>query len=203
MEGSIVGEISFIANRIQASIDTKAAIAHDDALLGAIQTASSAIVDRLGAGGRVFFAGNGGSAADAQHLAAELVGRFYLERKGLSAEALSTNTSIITAIANDYSFESIFARQIEAGARPRDVFVGLSTSGNSQDIVLATRACKVKGVYAIALTGRGGGALRGIADILIDVPSTDTPRIQEAHILIGHIMCEIVERELFGVAANE
>jgi len=157
---------------------------------------ADALATSLRRGGQVFFFGNGGSAADAQHLAAELVGRYYLERRPLAATALSVNTSALTAIGNDYSFEEVFARQLEAAGRPGDVAVGLSTSGNSPNVVEALRVARLKGMVTVALTGGGGGAVRNMADHWLPAPSEDTPRIQEAHILIGHIVCELVERAL-------
>jgi D-sedoheptulose 7-phosphate isomerase len=145
----------------------------------------------------VFFAGNGGSAADAQHLAAELESRFYLEREALASEALNTNTSVITAIGNDYNFDRIYARQIEANASRDDIFVGLSTSGNSVNIIEALVTSAANGLKTIGFTGESGGKMESLCCIIIKVPSNDTPRIQESHIMIGHIICEIVERELF------
>lgn len=147
-------------------------------------------------GGRVFFAGNGGSAADAQHLAAELVGRYYLNRTALSAEALTVNSSALTAIANDYGFDSPFTRVLEGNGRRGDIFVGLSTSGNSPNIVKALRTAQTMGITAIGFTGEQTGKMDEFCDILLKIPETDTPRIQEGHILAGHIICEIVEREM-------
>jgi len=142
--------------------------------------------------------GNGGSAADAQHIAAELVGRYYLDRRPLPAEALTVNASSVTAIGNDYDFNQIFSRQVEALGNSEDVAVGISTSGNSVNVIRGVQAAKRKGLITAALTGEGGGSLKGEVDYCICVPSKDTPRIQEAHILIGHILCELVERALFG-----
>ena len=141
-----------------------------------------------------------GSAADAQHLAAELVSKFYLERKGLASEALNANTSILTAIGNDYDFNRVFARQLEANARKGDVFVGLSTSGNSANILEALSYCKNNGVLSIGFTGETGGKMNDLCDLMLKVPAKDTPRVQESHIMIGHILCELVEKELFGNA---
>ena len=147
--------------------------------------------------GKVLICGNGGSAADSQHIAGELVGRFKLERPALAAIALSTDTSIITAWANDYNFESVFARQVQAYAKENDILLGISTSGNSKNVVQAFEMGKRIGTCNISLTGEGGGKLKELSDICLDVPSTDTPRIQEAHMLIYHIVCDLVEKKLF------
>ena len=152
----------------------------------------------LRGGHRLFLFGNGGSAADAQHIASELVGRYKLERGGLPAYALTANTSSLTAIGNDYSFDVVFARQLEALGSSGDVAVGISTSGNSRNVLLAIEAAKNKGLVSVGLTGRGGGQLKGLVDRCICVPSEETPRVQEAHILIGHLLCEMIETELFG-----
>ena len=149
-------------------------------------------------GNKVIWFGNGGSAADAQHLACELVSRFYFERKALASIALTTNTSELTAIANDYSFEQIFSRQIEALVNSGDVVIGISTSGNSPNVIEGIRTAKKLGAITIAFTGATGGKLQGIADYLLTVPSDDTPHIQESHIMIGHVLCYLVEKELFG-----
>ncbi|HUX66472.1 MAG TPA: D-sedoheptulose 7-phosphate isomerase [Terriglobales bacterium] len=149
-------------------------------------------------GGKAIFCGNGGSAADAQHLAAEFVGRYLAERRPLPALALNANSSAVTAIGNDYGYEHAFARQLEALARPGDVVVGITTSGNSANIVEALRRGRALGLATVGLTGEGGGKLRAVADILLDVSSQETPRIQECHILIGHCLCQAVEQALFG-----
>lgn len=148
-------------------------------------------------GGKALFFGNGGSAADSQHLAAEFVGRYLQERRSLPALALTANSSITSAIGNDYGYEKVFARQIQAWARPGDVAVGLSTSGNSANVVAALVAARERGARTIALTGAGGGKMAAVCDVLLDVPSRDTPRIQEVHILMGHTLCQAVERALF------
>ncbi len=189
---------SSIQSIIQRSIDVKQKIINDDQLIIAIKTASDAIINCYKAKGKVLFCGNGGSAADAQHLAAELSGRLYLDRAPLSAEAMHVNTSYITAVANDYSYDEIYARYINGLANSGDVLVGLSTSGNSINILKAFETARAKGLVTIALTGSSGGKLKDACDLLINVPSTDTPRIQEAHITIGHIICEIVEKALFA-----
>jgi D-sedoheptulose 7-phosphate isomerase len=156
------------------------------------------LVTSYRAGGAMILFGNGGSAADAQHIAAELLGRFTLDRAGLPAHALNVNTSALTAIANDFDFDAVFARQVAAIGRPGDVAVGLSTSGNSRNVIAAVRAAKERGMVTVGLTGAGGGQLMQEADHCLCVPSSDTPRIQECHILVGHIWCEIIERALSG-----
>ena len=158
------------------------------------------VIDSLNRGNKVIFCGNGGSAADAQHLTAEFTGRFFLERRPLPAIALNTNVSAITAIANDYGYDEIFLRQTQALAQTGDVLVGISTSGNSKNIVKAFEYANSIGVTTVGFTGKSGGKMKELADILINVPSDCTPRIQEAHITIGHIMCEIVEQDLFADA---
>jgi D-sedoheptulose 7-phosphate isomerase len=155
------------------------------------------MADVLRAGGRVFFFGNGGSAADAQHLAAELVGRFALERRALPAMALSVNTSVVTAIGNDYGYEQVFSRQLEGLARAGDMAIGITTSGNSANVVRAMESGGAMGLRTIAMTGARGGQIRAVVDECLCVPSDLTPRIQEAHILIGHMLCEYAERALF------
>ena len=150
----------------------------------------------LADGGKLLFCGNGGSAADAQHLAAELVSRYKAERRGLPAIALTTDSSILTAIGNDYSFDRVFARQVEALARPGDMVIGISTSGNSPNILAALEAARKQGAVAAGLTGRDGGRMVGLADPLLIVPSPNTPRIQEMHILLGHALCDAIERSV-------
>ena len=191
--------MDLISKRIAESIVVKQKILNDGNLIALIERAANMIIDCYKQNhGKIFFAGNGGSAADAQHLAAELESRFYFEREALASEALNTNSSVITAIGNDYDFNRIFARQIEANASKGDVFVGLSTSGNSKNIVEALNISRAKGLKTIGLTGESGGKMENLCDIIIKVPSKDTPRVQESHIMIGHIICEIVEGELFG-----
>lgn len=187
-----------IKQRIQESIETKQTILTDESLLATIQQIISTITDCFRQEGKVFFCGNGGSAADAQHLAAELSGRFYLNRRALPSEALHCNTSYITAVANDYGFEEVYSRLIGGIVQQGDVLIGLSTSGNSINIKNAFMKAKEMGITTIAFTGAGGGALKAYSDILLPVPSTNTPRIQECHMLIGHIICEQVEANLFG-----
>jgi len=187
-----------ITQSITDSIAVKQAILDNPDFLSRIRQAADIVIASLRSGGKVHFCGNGGSAADAQHLAAELSGRFYLDRPPLNAEALHCNTSYLTAVANDYGYEAAFARLLQGTAKEGDVLVAISTSGNSCNILKTIEMAKTMGVKVIAMTGESGGAMRDRADILLNVPSTDTPRIQECHILIGHILCELVETEMFG-----
>ena len=169
----------------------------DEATLAAAASAARTMADCFRRGGRVYFCGNGGSAADAQHLAAEFSGKFYKDRPSLPAEALHCNTSFLTAVANDYAFEKVYSRLVSGVGREGDVLVGISTSGHSVNIVEAFTEGRRIGMTTVAFTGAGGGAMAQLADILIAVPSTDTPRIQEMHITLGHALCEWVEAELF------
>ena len=187
-----------ISQSIQQSIAAKQAILNDSDFQARIQQAAEMITASLRNGGKIHFCGNGGSAADAQHLAAELSGRFYFDRPPLNAEALHCNTSYLTAVGNDYGYDFIFSRLLRGTAKAGDVIVGISTSGNSKNILNAFELAKEMGVKIIAMTGETGGAMKEFADILLNVPSKDTPRIQESHILIGHIICELVETEIFG-----
>lgn len=187
-----------IKDIIQASIDVKQQVLENEQLLATVQAAADAITASLGNKGRIYFCGNGGSAADAQHLAAEFSGRFYTDRKALPAEALHCNTSYLTAVANDYSYELVYARLIEGIGENGDVLVGLSTSGNSANIVRAFEIAKEKGLITIGFTGLSGGAMKPLCDHLINIPSADTPRIQESHILLGHIICQLVEESIFA-----
>lgn len=182
---------------IEKSVDLKRGILEDEELLARIEEAASQLIECFRSGGRVFLCGNGGSAADAQHVSAELSGRFRYDREPLPAEALHANTSYVTAVANDYGFEEVYARLLKGQGRSGDVLVGFSTSGNSPNMVKAFEAAREAGIKAVALTGSSGGELKPLADILINVPCDDTPRIQEAHIMIAHIICEIVEAEMF------
>jgi D-sedoheptulose 7-phosphate isomerase len=182
---------------IKESISVKSKLLGDQEMVGKIQNAVDAIVKAFQNGHRVYFCGNGGSAADAQHLAAEFSGRFYTNRIALPAEALHCNSSYLTAVANDYSYEVVYARLIQGIAHAGDVLVGLSTSGNSANIIKAFEAAKEKGVITMGLTGESGGKLKPLCDFLFNVPSNDTPRIQETHILIGHIICQLVEELYF------
>ena len=186
-----------IKRSIQNSIATKQAILSNDALLARIGEVAQVMVKALRDGKRILWCGNGGSAADAQHLAAELSGRFYYDRPPLNSEALHCNTSYLTAVANDYGYDLIYSRMIDGACRPGDVLVGISTSGNSNNIYNAFCKAKELGVITVAMTGETGGRMKEKADYLLNVPSDDTPRIQEAHILLGHIICEMVEASMF------
>jgi D-sedoheptulose 7-phosphate isomerase len=181
-----------VRDRIQGSIAVKQVLLSDAAFHATVVQAAMQIVKALRAGGKVIFCGNGGSAADAQHLAAEFTGRYLKERRALPALALHTNTSSLTAIGNDYGFDLVFARQLEALGKEGDVLVGISTSGNSRNVLRAMEVAKAKSIYTIALTG-SGGSMRDLSDCAVCIPSVETPRIQECHILTGHIICEIAE----------
>lgn len=187
-----------ISNIITASINTKQQILAQPQLLQTIQQTVQVITQAFNQGNKVFFCGNGGSAADAQHLAAEFSGRFYKDRKALPAEALHCNTSYLTAVANDYSYDVVYSRLVDGLCTKGDVLIGLSTSGNSKNILKAFEVAKEKQVITIAFTGETGGQMKDACDYLINVPSKDTPRIQESHIMIGHIICELVENGVFG-----
>ncbi len=186
-----------IKSRIQAAIEIKSKILSDKLLIANIDAAARLIIAAYRKGGKTIFCGNGGSAADAQHLAAELSGKFYLDRPPIPAEACHVNSSFMTAFSNDFNFENAYARYIESVGKPEDVLVAISTSGNSQNVVNALLKARESGMATIAMTGLSGGKMREVADLLINIPSEDTPRIQEVHILVGHIICEIVEAKLF------
>ena len=186
-----------IRRSIEASIATKQQILSDEELQERIEQVAEVMIQALRDGKRVLWCGNGGSAADAQHLAAELSGRFYYDRPPLNSEALHCNTSYMTAVANDYGYDLVYARMIDGACHPGDVLVGISTSGNSKNICNAFRKAKEMGVVTVAMTGATGGTMKTMADHLLNVPSEDTPRIQESHIMVGHILCEIVEASLF------
>ena len=186
-----------IIRSIEASVATKQQILADSTLLSRIQQVANVMVNALRNGKRILWCGNGGSAADAQHLAAELSGRFYYDRPPLNSEAMHCNTSYLTAVANDYGYDLIYSRMIDGACHPGDVLVGISTSGNSKNILNAFVKAQELGVTTVALTGATGGKMKEHADYLINVPSSDTPRIQESHIMIGHIICEIVEATIF------
>ncbi len=187
-----------IIKSIRESISTKQAMLDDAAFQAKIAEAAQILVETFQAGGKALFCGNGGSAADAQHIAAELSGRFYTDRPPLYAEALHVNSSYVTAVANDYGYDMVFSRMVQAAGRPGDVLVAISTSGNSGNILKAIEMASSKGMTVIGFTGENGGKMKASCDLLLNVPSTDTPRIQEAHILLGHIICEIVEFTLFA-----
>jgi D-sedoheptulose 7-phosphate isomerase len=187
-----------IQSIIESSIAVKQQYVSDAAFLEKINTAVTLLANAFKDGYKVQFCGNGGSAADAQHLAAEFSGRFYKNRKALPSDALHCNSSYVTAVANDYSYDEIYSRLVEGTMHKGDVLVGISTSGNSGNIVKAFEMAKSMGIVTIGFTGAMGGKMSELSDVLINVPSTDTPRIQESHILIGHIICELVEAQLFA-----
>jgi D-sedoheptulose 7-phosphate isomerase len=189
--------ISTIKKHIQDSIAVKEKILSDGSLLNAVEKVVKAIVTAYRQEKKVIIFGNGGSAADAQHIAGEFVGRFYKERKALPALALHANTSVVTALANDYGYDTVFARQVEAYAVAGDVVIGISTSGNSPNVITAIQKAKDKGAVTVGFTGGKASKLFDVADICLRVPSLDTPRIQEAHITLGHIICFLVEETLF------
>jgi D-sedoheptulose 7-phosphate isomerase len=186
-----------IKNIITESIAVKNKVLADKTLIKTVEEIVTVIVDAFKNNNRIYFCGNGGSAADAQHLAAEFSGRFYTDRDALPAEALHCNTSYMTAVANDYSYDVIYSRLIKGIAHKGDVLIGLSTSGNSKNIIKAFETAKEKGVITVALTGDSGGQMKSLSDYLLNVPSKDTPRIQESHILLGHIICQLVEEKYF------
>lgn len=186
-------------NRLKESANIKRQIAEDPELLGLVIKIAELIVEAYRNGKKVILFGNGGSAADAQHIAAELVGRYCIDRDPLPAIALTTNTSSLTAIGNDYTFDIVFTRQLKALGHNGDIAIGFSTSGNSENIVQALKIAKEKGLVTVGFTGKSGGKVRDMADYCVCIPSNNTPRIQEGHITIGHIICEIIESELFGL----
>ena len=186
-----------ISDIIRASIDTKQKLLNDPVLISRMEEVTKVITRAFANGNKVLFCGNGGSAADAQHLAAEFSGRFYSDRDPLPSEALHCNSSYITAVANDYGYDVVYSRMIKGIGKPGDVLVGLSTSGNSVNIIKAMEQAKNMGMVTVVLSGESGGKLRDMCDYLLNVPSNDTPRIQECHIMAGHIICQLVEEELF------
>jgi D-sedoheptulose 7-phosphate isomerase len=187
-----------ISQIISESVAVKNKLLADAGLLKTTGEVSRLMVAALKKGNRIYFCGNGGSAADAQHLAAELSGRFYTDRDALPAEALHCNTSYLTAVANDYGYDLVFARLVKGITQPGDILVGLSTSGNSGNILKAFEIARQKEVITVAFTGESGGKMKALSDFLLNVPSQDTPRIQECHILLGHIICQLVEEEYFA-----
>ncbi|MEO6190671.1 MAG: D-sedoheptulose 7-phosphate isomerase [Saprospiraceae bacterium] len=189
--------MNIIIDSINSSIKVKEELLNNLYTQDKILEVASSIVSSLKLGGRIYFCGNGGSAADAQHLAAELSGRFYMDRQALAAEALHSNTSYLTAVANDYGYDVVYSRIIEGVGKKNDVLIGISTSGNSKNIVLALEAANKIGMQTIGLTGENGGNMKEISKIWIPAASNDTPRIQETHILIGHIICQLVEHGFF------
>jgi D-sedoheptulose 7-phosphate isomerase len=188
---------STIKRNIEDSIALKTIVLQDQNIIQSVEVIAKSIIESLRKGGKVLFCGNGGSAADAQHLAAELSGRYYYDRPPLFAEALHVNTSYLTAVANDISFEEIYSRLINAIGTVNDVLIALSTSGNSMNVVNAIKAGNRRGMKTISFTGDTGGKLKAISNQIIQIPSSDTPRIQECHLLLGHAICEIVEKEMF------
>ncbi|NWL76799.1 phosphoheptose isomerase [Pseudomonas taiwanensis] len=191
----------FIVQQIEQANRVMSAMAMDMALLERVEHAAIACLACLRAGGKILLAGNGGSAADAQHIAAEFVSRFAFDRPGLPAFALTTDTSILTAIGNDYGYEKLFSRQLQANGNAGDVFIGYSTSGKSPNVLAAFSAARERGMVCIGLTGNRGGPMRELCDHLLEVPSAETPKIQEGHLVLGHILCGLVESTMFGERA--
>ncbi len=189
---------NYIKNQVKLSFETKQAIYENEKLLNDIEKVSRLCVELYKNNKKTILAGNGGSAADAQHIAAEMVGRYGFDRPSLPSLALTTDTSALTAIGNDYGYDKVFSRQLEGMGQDGDLFIGISTSGNSENIINAFNSAKDKNIITVALTGKDGGEMAKIADISLIVPSESTPRIQESHILIGHIICDIIEKEIFG-----
>jgi D-sedoheptulose 7-phosphate isomerase len=192
-----MSHVNLIKQRIATSIEVKSQLMADADLIGRIGEMAQSMTAVFQQKGKVLFCGNGGSAADAQHIAAELSGRFYKNRPPLYAEALHVNSSFITAVANDYGYDEVYARMVEAAGVPGDMLVAISTSGHSPNIIKAIEKAKQCGMTVVGMTGTTGGAMADLCDLLINIPSTDTPRIQESHILVGHIVCELVEMLLF------
>ena len=190
-----------ITDILKASVSVKEKLIQDTGLLATIQTLVEKIVTAFNNGNKVLFCGNGGSAADAQHLAAEFSGRFYTDRNPLPSEALHCNTSYLTAVANDYGYEFVYSRLLKGMGREGDIIIGLSTSGNSGNILNAFEQARKMGVTTVGFTGDTGGKMKELSDYLVNVPSNDTPRIQECHITVGHIICQLVEEQLFPVNA--
>ena len=189
---------NYIKDQIKKSYETKQAIYENEALLEKIEDVARRCVALYKTDKKTILAGNGGSAADAQHIAAELVGRYGFDRPSIPSLALTTDTSNLTAIGNDYGYDQVFSRQLEGMGQAGDIFFGISTSGNSLNIIKAFESAKKKGITTVALVGRDGGEMAKMADVALVVPSDSTPRIQESHILIGHIICDIIEKETFG-----
>ncbi|MBD3842387.1 MAG: D-sedoheptulose 7-phosphate isomerase [Campylobacterales bacterium] len=188
----------YISGQVKKSIDVKQKLLDSQKLMDLIQEVALKCVEVYKNGNKTLIAGNGGSAADAQHIAGEFVSRFYFDRPGLASMALTTDTSIMTAIGNDYGYEKLFSRQVQANGVKGDMFIGISTSGNSANVIEALKECKEKGIITVGLTGEKGGKMAELCDYCIKVPSNETPRVQEAHILIGHIICAVVEEVIFG-----
>ena len=191
----------YITGQIQETQRIVSAMLADDALLARVEAAAEACITALNNSGKILLAGNGGSAADAQHIAGEFVSRFAFDRPGLPAIALTTDTSILTAIGNDYGYDKLFARQVQAHAQKGDVFISYSTSGKSPNVIAALQEARKRGVVCIGMTGNRGGPMQELCDHYLDVPSADTPKIQEGHAVLGHILCGLVERALFNAPA--
>jgi D-sedoheptulose 7-phosphate isomerase len=192
---------TYIADQLAETHRIVGAMLADSMLLSRVEQIAMRCVQSIRGGGKILFAGNGGSAADAQHMAGEFVSRFEFDRAGLPAVALTTDTSILTAIGNDYGYEKLFSRQVQALGRPGDVFVGYSTSGRSPNILRAFEAARVAELVCVGFTGNRGGPMIELCDYILDVPSAHTPKIQEGHLVLGHILCGLVEREIFSRAA--
>jgi len=190
--------IGKIRNIIDESIDVKQKVLSDENIISSVERIVQIMVERLKNGSRIYFCGNGGSAADAQHLAAEFSGRFYTDRDALPAEALHCNTSYLTAVANDYGFDVVYSRLVKGIGNAGDVLVGLSTSGNSGNIIKAFEVAREKKITTVGFTGEGGGKMKTLSDFLLAIPSKNTPRIQESHIMLGHIICQLVEEKYFS-----
>lgn len=186
-----------ITKCIRESIDVKSLVLNDNEIITNISLIVTESIKAFQQGNKMLLCGNGGSASDAQHIASELSGKFYKDRKPLFAEALHINTSFVTAVANDYGYHNVFSRMVEAAGRDRDLLIGISTSGNSLNIINAIHKANEIGMTTIGFTGDNGGKMNDICDFIIKIPSSDTPRIQESHILIGHIICQLIEEELF------
>ncbi len=191
-----------IRSILEASIAVKQQIIQDSRMIANLILIKDKMAHAFRDGNKVLFCGNGGSAADAQHLAAEFSGRFYTDRNPLPSEALHCNTSFLTAVANDYGYDVVYSRMLKGIGKSGDIIVGLSTSGNSKNILAAFEQARIMNITTVGFTGAGGGNMKELSDILIDIPSTDTPRIQESHITVGHIICQLVEEELFGGATS-
>lgn len=188
----------YITHQVENSISVKQQLLNNIDLMGLIKEVALVATEVYRKGNKTLIAGNGGSAADAQHIAGEFVSKFYFDRPGIPSVALTTDTSILTAIGNDYGYEKLFARQVQANGVKGDLFIGISTSGNSKNILEALKECKDKGIITVGLTGENGGEMATLCDYCIKVPSNETPRVQESHILIGHIICAVVEESIFG-----
>ena len=187
----------YISGQIAEAQRVMSAMLADEVLLSTVAAATEACIRCMKHGGKILLAGNGGSAADAQHIAGELVSRFTFDRPGLPAIALTTDSSILTAIGNDYGYEKLFARQVQAHGNKGDVFIGYSTSGKSPNILRAFEEARAKGLVCVGLTGNRGGPMRELCDYLLAVPSSDTPKIQEGHLVLGHILCGLIENAIF------